>query len=355
MSISKLGSTPTPHTPTEITGRNFQAPDAPLDRIKTTDAIYTAHMQRIKAAKQKLKDDALINGPPAPQPIHTPCAPPSTDHVSQAKAIGCDLAKTTGGQTVLVGEYHDQMAQWEVLTGIVEGLRATGDTRPVIYISEIGPTDNTSRDFASWNAMPDAERQKQKGHFADQYCGVKNTAEWRSSLYGLAKIEPGMTVRMGEADGLNRLSALAPDLMAFNIDINYQVTPGGPDNYADRDSAMAIAIAALREAHPDAIIIGRIGDGHLPENLPDNPDKPDNNYLGNGLNGNDRLGEQLSLLYGRDRVHTIATVTPGRPLYNNSADQPVMTNDDGQVDYVVNIPIYDISKPWVPPADWTTP
>lgn len=357
MSISKSTHATASHTyaPAEP---SFKTPDIPRDPIKTTDAIYTAHMQRIKAAKQALKDAELMMGPALPKPpAPAPCAPSSTDHVGQAKAIGCDLAKTTGGQTVLVGEYHDQMAQWEVLNGVVEGLRAAGDTRPVIYINEIAPSDNTSATFAQWNAMPEAERQKQKGHFADQYCGVKNTAEWRSSLYGLAKISAGLTVRMGEADGLNRLSALAPEMKAYNIDLNYHAyaTPDGTDDYADRDTAMAIAIAALRDANPDAIIIGRVGGSHLPEDLADHPDKPDQNILNNGLNGNDRLGEQLSLLYGRDRVHTIATITPGRALYDDNTGQDVMTNDNGQIDYVINIPIYDISTPWTPPAEWTAP
>ncbi len=317
---------------------------APVQKERTQESFFIrADDERVKAHQADLKKaKAAFVKKPGGHPKDRFPRDPTLEGVKLGKAI----AGRSGPQFVLVGESHRHVAQWDVIVGIMRGLKESKNLdkkRQIIFVQEIRPDQpTTSKAFKEWN-----EGQSGTKNLGTSVAGQIKISEWEKLFWPKNPYDPN---RWGYSlpAALSKMSKLFPAMKAYNIDLNYNLftenTSQNLTEFTDRDTAMALRLRELAAQYPDAIFVGRFGFGHLPETQEDKPGK-ECNIGANGLNLNDPLGEQLALLYGGDNVHTIAVLERAIFINYDNEKKPVYKNS-GQIDAVIRVKPIDYNKPW---------
>lgn len=283
------------------------------------------------------------------------------DPIAESREIGNALAKTQGGQFVLVGGDHNETDQWLVLMAILESYeksKSKDDRRPLILVNEEELLPGELTLYRKWNAMEVAKRHA--GQLGFLYVTeARHYESYQQRLDKFAEVmktENKIICYIPYPYFLDKLSAMRPDVNIYAIDNNHSaenlVTEEQDLNFADRDTMMTYNMRILRSAYPDALIVGIFGYNHVVERMRDAPGEPLITKW--GVNANDPLAEQLSLLYEtptNKNVWTIRAIAFDEPLNHNSLDQEVI-KDVGQFDKIIYMNAFDKSKPWQNP--WAT-
>ncbi len=309
---------------------------APIQYTHPDYIAYKKQLDALKAKAQLVQKPTIAASSFAQQITQEPVASP----YAEGKQIGKKIAATTGGQIVVFGIGHDQTAQADVQVGIADELNESGDTRQIIYLDEHPIQDGTNESYQKWNAT--ALEDRKVGTLGETLCGYSSAENYTIFQNDNASHDIIDFCSVPLAKTLNELSRLAPSMLAFNIDINKLFrTP----SYIDRDTAMAMNVKKIKAQYPEALIFINVGGNHATEICPDKPNTPHN--IGPARsNLNDPMAEQLALLYGNNKVHTIRVVNHGSYLNGDCNSAPINTNT-GQFDYVVTVTPQNPKQGWL--------
>ncbi len=275
----------------------------------------------------------------------------SVNAIEQGREMGRDVANLKGSQFVLIGEWHGSPSAMDGFLGVIQGLKdKMARPRQVILLRENNPKmSSVAKAFDTWNMGNSA-----KGTLGSMVAAPASVTQWQDDVW-LARDEWSDYLNdIYLPSALNKASDMFPGLKAYGVDINdsgYSPFKKAYDeNLADRDSAMVLRIEELQKTYPDAIFVGIFGNCHVPKQMVDSvqPVKDKNLY---GMNFNDPMGEQLSLLHGSENVHAMSVMLENDALNVDSSDKIVKKNS-GQFDMVVRVKRISNKKDWH--SQWLT-
>ena len=269
----------------------------------------------------------------------------SDNAIAQGRIMGREVANRKGSQFILIGEYHKIPAAMDAFLGVIQGLKDGLKTpRQIIVLREGDPqTSSTAKAFKKWN-----EGGNEKGSLGSMVAAPASITKWQDDIWSVSQECPDYLDDLYVPAALNKASDLFPDLKAFDIDVNSKGYDPFKKIYdpemSDRDSAMVLRIAELQKTYPDAIFVGVFGSCHVPKQMADGKTKWNGkNIL--GMNLDDPLGEQLSLLHGADNVHAMTVMLENDGINVDSSDK-IVTKNKGQFDMVVRVKKMKDKKDW---------